>query len=108
MVVRYNGVEIDRSAGVVKHRGRQYRAQRRRLRTFRMLEALVLGGGMSNAQLFWAVYGDDADGGPMEGPHIFWIMLCKSNPLFEHLDFDLRSTKIAGVMFHELFPKHRF
>jgi hypothetical protein len=109
MVMRYNGIEIDRTTRTVRHRERIcYFGTSRRNRSWEMLEALVMGGGVSNAQLFWFVYGDDPEGGPLYGPKIFDVQMSRLKSVFNKLDLDLRSTKIAGVRFSELTPKHRF
>jgi hypothetical protein len=107
-VVRFNGIEIDPATCAIRHRGREWKTWRKNSQVFLTIEALIIGGGMSTAQLFWRVFGHDPDGGPMEGPHIFHIRFNQWRPIFEKLDLELRMVKLAGVAFYQLVPIHRF
>jgi hypothetical protein len=108
VVIRYNGIEIDSRAQEVRHRGRVWSACREETSTFVGLQSLICGGGLSTAQLFWIMYGDDPEGGPDLGHHVIHIRLCQWRKFFEALALELRRVKTAGVIFYSLEPAHRF
>jgi hypothetical protein len=107
-MIRHNGIVIDRKAQSITHRGATWRPQQRRspARMFRAISMLILGGGVSTHQLFWHVYGDCKDGGPLAGPQIFNVCLCMWLPIFEQLQLEVRKERTAGVSFFRLVPKH--
>lgn len=107
-MVRHNGIEIDPGERSIRHRGQKWTTLQKNSQVYRSIEALIIGGGLSTAQLFWIVFGHDPDGGPMEGPHVFFIRFNQWKPIFKQLDLELRKTKIVGVMYYELVPVHRF
>jgi hypothetical protein len=106
-MVRHNGIEIDPGERSIRHRGRKWTTHTKNSQVYRGLEALIIGGGLSTAQLFWIVFGHDSDGGPIEGPHIFHIRFQQWRTIFERLDLELQKTKISGVSFYQLVPKYR-
>ena len=76
MVIRCNGIEIDRKARTVTHCGERYIFNYSRANVrFRAFLDLVLSGGLSLEQLFDRIYGNDPNGGPESGPHYFLIVL---------------------------------
>ncbi len=108
MVIRYKGIEVDPVGLEMRHRGRKWTPLRKKSLTFRGLQSLICGGGLSTAQLFWIMYGNDPEGGPDAGHHILLIWFCKWKDIFKQLDLELHSVKIAGVLFYRLEPTHRF
>jgi hypothetical protein len=108
VVIRYNGIEIDSGAQEIRHRGRKWAACRKETTTFLGLQSLICGGGLSTAQMFWIMYGDDPDGGPDLGYRVVGIRLNQWRPFFGALALELRKVKTAGVVFYSLEPKHEF
>ena len=108
MVIRYNGIEIDSRSQEITHRGRRWSSCRENTSTFVGLQSLICGGGLSTAQMFWIMYGDDPDGGPDLGHHVVHIRLTQWRPFFAALALELRKVKLAGVIFYSLEPKHEF
>jgi hypothetical protein len=112
-VITCNGIEIDRMQCVITHRNRSrwFRSPRIELDEsilFKSLTYLILGGGVSRAQLFWHIYGNDPEGGPIAGPQIFSIRFYQwaEQGIFRHLDLQLRTQRISGVSFYELVPTY--
>jgi len=69
---------------------------------------LILGDGVSVEQLFFHIYGPREDGGPLDGPRIFYVLFHKWASIFAQLDLEMRKLKIAGVTFYCLVPKQQF
>ena len=116
MTIRYNGITINRERRTIAHRG-QFAVfagarseaskpipEREESRRFKIACQLILGSGASMQQIFWHLYADDPDGGPLEGPHLIHIVMCQMKPVFDKLDLTMRSVKIAGVSYYELVP----
>lgn len=110
-MIRCNGIEIDRARRIITHRDRFRHFVSSKPRdtesiVFQSFVYLILGGGVSTAQLFWHVYGNDPEGGPNRGPDIFCTRFhqweCVGH--FRALDLELISWKIAGVIFYEIVP----
>jgi hypothetical protein len=114
-MIRYRGITIDRSTRTITHRGRAHTFQeskrgRGESVVFKSLVYLILGGAVSREQLFWHIYGNDPEGGPIDGYHIFDIHFQrweKEQRYFSKLDLELRAQKISGVMFYELVPTYQ-
>lgn len=112
MVIRYNDITIDRKKRTIRHRERCYQFDGRRSGSFDMgfqtICYLILSGGASAEMVFWHVYGDDIEGGPDLGPQIVLVALCQwKHGIFDRLNLEWRSWKIAGVSFYEIVPKYQ-
>ncbi len=74
-------------------------------KAFRATCYFILGGCVSFEMAFFYIYGDDPEGGPEMGPHIFNVLLARWQQTFlRKLDLEWRSHKIAGVSFYEIVP----
>jgi hypothetical protein len=115
MVIRYNGIEIDREAMTIRHRGHLYEATERRADgrggrrgqhvQFPAFQHLILGGGLSVWQLFDMVYGDLKSGGPDDGPHIFWVAFVAWNPVYRSLGLVMHHESRGGLKRYQLIPE---
>jgi len=109
-MIRNNGIEIDRRARTISHRGVTTKFVEHGLRndvTFPSLCHLILSAGASTAELFHLIYGDDPDGGPIEGHHVFHIRLCQWK--IRHLrplGLQVRRWRISGVSFYCVVPTY--
>lgn len=110
MVIRYNGIDLDRVNRRVVHAGESHQfAMKEDHKLFDTFCFVLLSGGVSKEQMFFHIYHDDPDGGPLEGPHIFHIMLNKlEKTFFDRLEIEWRAWRIAGVNFYSIVPKHQF
>jgi len=109
MVIRCNGIEIDRKTRTVTHLGARYifPTHKRSVRD-KVFYHLVLGGGISLEMMFYLIYGDDPEGGPLGGPHYFLILLNQmEKSFFDYLQVEWRVWRIAGVNFYCIVPKHQ-
>lgn len=115
-MIRYKGIEIDRDRGIIRHRGRErkfhcYKKNGRDGESiqFKTMVYMILGGGVSIQQMFWHVWADDPEGGPLEGPHVFNVYFAqwRQRGVFWKLDLDLRTTKISGVTFYHVEPTYQ-
>lgn len=104
-MIRHNGIVLNCRERSITHRGVTWRMHQHR---FRALAMLILGDGVSMEQLFFHIYGDREDGGPLAGPHIFQVHFHHWRPIFAQLHLEMRKMKIAGVTFYCLIPKHQF
>lgn len=112
MVIRYNGITIDREKRTVSHNKKSYTfscVRRRKVDvTFRLLLHLVCGPGLSVTELFNLIYADDPDGGPLEGPHILLVNLNQlEKRVLAPLDLEWRAWRLAGVNFYCVVPKYQ-
>lgn len=108
MVIRYDRIELDRENRTVTHRGQTHRFNKGNNVQFKLFCHLLLGAGLSLEMLFQMIYGDDPDGGPMEGPHYFLIALNHMEKRWmNRLELEWRVWRIAGVNFYAIVPKHR-
>ncbi len=112
MVVRYNGITIDRKKRTIKHRARFYQFDARRKAgfdlVFQSICYLILSGGASAEMVFWHVYGGDPDGGPDAGTKVILIGLSQwKHFVLDKLDLEWRAWKIAGVSFYEIVSKYQ-
>jgi hypothetical protein len=109
VVIRYNGIELDRKNRTVTHLDETYVFQRHpRSVRFELFCHLVLGGGLSMHMLFDLFYQDDPEGGPIEGPHYFLIVLNHmEKSFFDRLQVEWRAWRIAGVNFYCIVPKQQ-
>lgn len=105
-MIRYKGIVIDQKQRSITHRGVTWRQRARRddAVMFRSVAMLILGNGVSKDQLFWHIYGDDPEGGPIDGPHVFDIRFAMWRKLFASLQLELRRVKTAGVFYFCLVP----
>jgi hypothetical protein len=111
MVIRCsNGIELDRANKTVTHAGESYAWRPQDVnRAFDTFCFVLLSDGVSKEQVFFHIYGDDPDGGPLEGPHIFHIVLNRlDKEFFDRLQIEWRSWRIAGVHFYSIVPRHQF
>ena len=109
MVIRFNGIEVDRKKRTVSHAGESYIF--RNINggvAFKSFCYFLLGDGVSLAQAFFHVYGDDPDGGPIEGPCYFVIRLAQWQRLFlDRMGLEYRVFIISGVRFYHIVPKYQ-
>lgn len=112
-MIRCNGITIDVPNRTITHRSRvgQFKSAKNNIeqpsRRFKLMAYLILGGGVSKQQAFWHLYANEIDGGPLGGWHVIDIIMCQLNGAIKELDLELRSVKISGVRFYELFPVFR-
>lgn len=108
-MIRYNGITIDRDHHVIQHQGKHLRFTRkvRKPRNIRFETAchLLLDAGISKEQLFWHAYGDDPDGGPLDGPHLFSVIINRLAQDFAKISIEIRSWRIASVVFYCAVPR---
>jgi hypothetical protein len=110
VVIRYNGIEISREEFRVSHMGETHQFMPKdRNRLFEVFCYVLLSGGVSKEQIFYHLYANDPEGGPLEGPHIFHILINKmEKTFFDRLQIEWRSWRISGVNFYSIVPKHQF
>lgn len=113
-MIRYQGIEIDRKAATISHKGYVYNLKgdrhqgggRAKIQVqFTALQALILHPeGMTVGQLFDHVYGDREDGGPDRGPGIFNVCFNQWRKIFIGLNLCLHKEKKAGLIYYRLVP----
>ena len=109
-MIRHNGIEIDRKAQIIRHRGKQKFFDRRWLggskpTAFRLWEALIIGD-CNRPQLFELLYGDDADGGPEQGLNILNVKVALCRRQFAALELKWVSEKRGGLAYWRLIPDY--
>jgi hypothetical protein len=105
-VVRHNGITIDFKVRTISHLGRTRKFTKHE--AFDKVSYFILAGYASLEMAFWRFYGDDLDGGPDEGPHVFNVLLAQYQSRFlDELRLEWRSFKIAGVSFYEIVSKRQ-
>ena len=107
-MIRNNGIEIDRRARTISHRGVTTKFNEHGQKNdvaFPLLCHLILGAGTSIHGLFHLIYGNDPDGGPIEGPHVFSVRMnqCRHRYL-RALGLQVRKWRISGVSFYCVVP----
>ena len=106
-MIRHNGITLDESAWQIKLDDRVVdftnlnglgKVQ------FRFVKYLLLAGptGVTREALFDHVYGDDPEGGPLYGHHIFDVMLIQCKKHFASLGVECRRERRAGKMYLRL------
>ena len=109
-MIRNNGIEIDRRARTISHRGvtTNFREQTQRNDvTFPALCHLILSAGASTTELFRLIYGDDPEGGPIEGHHVFVIRMNQWKAAYLlALGLQVRKWRISGVSFYCVVPTY--
>lgn len=66
---------------------------------------LILGGGMSKEMLFWHLYSNDPEGGPIAGPPMLAVRMNQwIKRYLRNLRLEIRSERIASVDFYEIVP----
>lgn len=105
-MVRHNGISIDMKARTIAHRDivRSFNTKT----IFEKVCYFILGGGVSVEMAFFKFYGDDPEGGPLEGTKVINIQLDQWQHRFlTAMELEWRSHKIAGVSFYEIVPKFK-
>lgn len=103
MVIRTNGIEIDRVCRTISHRG--HREHFNRPISFVMTCHLILGF-FNRDELFDLIYGHRHDGGPEMGSNQIATMFVQKRLIFERLG--LQFDKVRGGHYHtryRLVPK---
>ena len=59
---------------------------------------------MPASAMFNHLYEHDVDGGPICGPHIFYVRRIQWQPEFERMQLRLTSEKKAGERYYRLVP----
>jgi hypothetical protein len=108
-MINANGILIDRQNKTISHAGETHCFVVKGVRNpcykrFNALVYLILAGGASREQVFWHLYANDADGGPLAGPSVVSVWLTQSKSLLDKLQLETRHTRIANVMFYEIVP----
>lgn len=112
-MIRCNGIAIDVPNRTITHRSRvgQFKSAKNNIEQpahrFKIMAYLILGGGVSKQQIFWHLYANDSEGGPLEGTHVIDIVFCQLKAAISELDLEMRATKVAGITFYELVPIFR-
>ena len=100
-MIRYRDIEINRKLRIIR---RDNRAIRLRQRSFELTCALLLGGGMTSAEIFDQMYGYDPDGGPLFGSGIIATMICHLRKRFCKLGLLLCTGSKGGEKSYWLEP----
>lgn len=106
-MIRYRGIAMDAKTSTITHAGysRKFkRDNRNRPLMFLAFRWLILSGGLTRDEMFAHLYGDDPDGGPLDGPHVLHVKFATWRPDFDHLKLVLRVEKISGRTRYELCP----
>lgn len=104
-MIRFGDVVISRSTLTIRNGKRSYRWHGTKRRCeFRIMEAMLLSGGMTKKQIFDVVYGDDADGGPMVGYSIVSIKLASRSmkDKLRRLNMEVRTHWHNSYVVHRL------
>lgn len=106
-MIWHNGIMIDRKTHTIEHNfnrrvftgkfngGRQV--------MFRTWEAMILGE-MSNHELFHHVYGNEPDGGPLFGVHIFYVRFAQWDSELKRMQLKIIRDKRAGNVHYKMVP----
>lgn len=104
-MIRYRGITIDRETMTIRHAGHTAQFVRPDQRVkFGIMKLLILSNGIGAKKLFDLIYGDDPDGGPLEGPHVMHIKFKQWAATFAVLNLQLVNKKAAGIVRYELVP----
>lgn len=111
MVIRYNGITIDREKRTISHGEQSYTFLGKRRGSdvsFPMLCHMVLGPGLSVHEMFDLIYREDPDGGPIEGPHMLLVTLNQmEKKCLKKLGLEWRAWRIASVNFYCIVPTYQ-
>ncbi len=89
-------ITIDRAEKAIYHglRGRTWRQwDTREAHSFKIMEHLILSGGITAPELLDLLYDDDPDGGPALGCKQIHVMICNLQPAIKELDLTLRKYR---------------
>ncbi len=105
-MIKYNGITIDRALRTIAYRGRthQFKGPLTRNIKFDIACSLLLDAGVSKEMLFWRIFGNDLDGGPLSGESHIQVTLNHVAQDFARLRIEIRSWRIAGVTFYCAVP----
>ena len=109
-MIRCKGIEIDRANAVITHGiakvhfGGRWREGVLRGKKFMLVQHLILSGGVTKKQLFDLFYGDDPDGGPLDGFHIFDIYMSQIKSYIVRLHLHMHKEKRGGETYYRLEP----
>lgn len=106
-MIFHNGIAIDRKTHTITHNFNsrhftgKYNGGRQLM--FRTWEAMILGD-MSAAELFECLYGEDPNGGPMFGLHIFYVRIAQWEPELKRMQLRIIRDKRAGQTYYKMVP----
>ncbi len=109
-MIRFGTVTIDTKTRTITNgaRSRQWmnncNDSRGRLIMFRMMKHLLLSSGITANELFTLLYGDRADGGPLEGDHIIHIHLAQVKPALDILGMKLKTWRKNSRTVYRVAP----
>jgi|SRR5580692_1211666 hypothetical protein len=110
-MIRHNEITIDSKRCAIRHRGAEvffkspeFRSRYEPYVQYRLLCHLILGGAQSVGELFELIYGDRADGGPEQGPHIIFVHFYHMRERLRLLSLSLRKSKDCGVLRYWVEP----
>ena len=110
MVIRHNGIVIDRQAQTIFHNGftRHFRATKNSAYSkhgnlfFEAVGFMMLNGWTSRDQLFHHLYGGDPDGGPECGVHMLDVRLPQWRASLGRLGLEIVREKRGGVQYFKI------
>lgn len=111
MVIRTDGIEIDRVRQIIRHRSVEKRFSRAYVSghqpvMFRTWEALILGE-HTRESLFNLLYSSDENGGPNQGYNILNVRMSMWKADFKKMEFDWIRNKRGGIVHWRLVPTKR-
>lgn len=93
-MIRFGNVTIDRKKRIITNGKRSLHwVHGARIVEFRLLQALLLSGGLTKKQLFDLLYGWDPEGGPLHGVNIVSVMMVRLHKKMRHLNVELRKSR---------------
>ena len=110
-MIRYGNISICSKTRTITHGARRHgfinptngRPAHIRFKTIKHL-LLADANGLTREQLFDHIYGDDVEGGPETGIHVFDVWFQQWVPLLKKLHLKIHREKRSGMMYLRLIP----